>query len=151
MRGLDIARIHLFFSFEVGDESFSCALVHRFCKSFDDPDPDNGMWIVEPDFDRNMYRVMSLSCARTGRLAVSLKLARFVGETGRILIADTFDVLTLTGVNVKKKKKKSLRTRFSGTAVSGNLWRPFTRYGPGACSQGLTSPYNLVRNPQLSM
>jgi len=47
----------------------------------------------------------SLSCARTGRLAVSLKLARFLGETGRILIADTFDVLTLTGVNVKKKKK----------------------------------------------
>ena len=45
MRGLDIARVHLFFSFEVGDDTFSCALVHHFCKSFDDPDPDNGMCI----------------------------------------------------------------------------------------------------------
>ena len=60
MRGLDIARVHLFFSFEVGDELFSCALVHHFCKSFDDPDPDNGMWIVEPDVDINKYRVMSV-------------------------------------------------------------------------------------------
>ena len=60
MRGLDIARVHLFFSFEVGDEAFSCALVHHFCKSFDDPDPDNGMWIVEPDFDSSKYRIMSV-------------------------------------------------------------------------------------------
>ena len=60
MRGLDIARIHLFFSFEFRDELFSCALVHHFCKSFNDPDPDNGMWIVEPDFDVDGYRVMSV-------------------------------------------------------------------------------------------
>lgn len=60
MRGLDIARVHLFFSFEVGDEVFSCALLHHFCKSFDDPDPDNGMWIVEPDLDRRGYRIMSV-------------------------------------------------------------------------------------------
>lgn len=60
MRGLDIARVHLFFSFEVGDDTFSCALIHQFCKSFDDPDPDNGMWIVEPDFDSDKYRVMSV-------------------------------------------------------------------------------------------
>ena len=60
MRGLDIARVHLFFSFEVGDQLFSCALVHHFCKSFDDPNPDNGMWIVEPDFDVDRYRIMSV-------------------------------------------------------------------------------------------
>jgi len=53
----------------------------------------------------------SLSCARTGRLAVFLKLSRFLRETGRIPTPDIFDMLTLTGVNVKKKKKKSLRTR----------------------------------------
>lgn len=57
---MDIARVHLFFSFEIGDELFSCALVHHFHKSFDNPDPDNGMWIIEPDFDRNGYRVMSV-------------------------------------------------------------------------------------------
>ena len=60
MRGLDIARVHLFFSFEVADEVFSCALVHHFRKSFNDPDPDNGMWIVEPDFDGSGYRVMGV-------------------------------------------------------------------------------------------
>jgi len=60
MRGLDVGRIHLLFSFEAGDEVFSCALIHHFCKSFDDPDPDNGMWIVEPDFDGDGYRVMSV-------------------------------------------------------------------------------------------
>jgi hypothetical protein len=60
MRGLDIARVHLFFLFEVGDDLFSCALIHQFCKSFDDPDPDNGMWIVEPDLDADKYRVMSV-------------------------------------------------------------------------------------------
>jgi len=60
MRGLDVARVHLFFSFEVGDDIFSCALIHQFSKSFDDPDPDNGMWIVEPEFDDNKYRVMSV-------------------------------------------------------------------------------------------
>ena len=25
-----------------------------------DPDPDNGMWIVKPEFDDNKYRVMSV-------------------------------------------------------------------------------------------
>ena len=60
MRGLDIARVHLFFSFEVADEVLSCALVHHFRKSFEDPDPDNGMWIVEPDFHDNGYRVMGV-------------------------------------------------------------------------------------------
>ena len=60
MRGLEVARVHLFFSFEVGDDLFSCALIHQFCKTFDDPDPDNGMWIVEPDLDCDGYRVMSV-------------------------------------------------------------------------------------------
>lgn len=60
MGGLDVSRVHLLFSFEVGDETFSCTLVHNFCKSFDEPDPDNGMWIVEPDLDHNKYRVMSV-------------------------------------------------------------------------------------------
>jgi len=60
MKGLEIARVHLFFSFEVGDDFFSCALVHEFYKPFDDPDPDNGMWIVEPDHDSDEYRIMSV-------------------------------------------------------------------------------------------
>jgi hypothetical protein len=59
-RGLDVARVHLFFSFTIEEEVFECALIHEFCKSYADPDPDNGMWIVEPDYSRDGYRVMSV-------------------------------------------------------------------------------------------
>ena len=60
MNGLDVARVNLFFWFEVDSEQFSCALVHHFAKSHKDPDPDNGMWIVEPDLNCNNYRVVSV-------------------------------------------------------------------------------------------
>ena len=60
MAGLDVAHVHLFFSFELGDELVSCALVHNFSKSFAEPDPDNGMWVVEPDFNSCGYWVMSM-------------------------------------------------------------------------------------------
>ena len=60
MKGLDIARTYLFFSFELRDESFLCALIHHFLKLFDEPDPDNGMWVIELDTDNYGYRVMSV-------------------------------------------------------------------------------------------
>ena len=60
MRGLDVARVHLFFSFALREEIFECALIHEFCKSFTDPDPDNNLWVFEPDYDNNGYRVMSV-------------------------------------------------------------------------------------------
>ena len=61
VRGLDVARVHLFFSFILGEEVFECALVHEFCKSFTDPDPDNSLWIFEPDYSNDGYaRVMSV-------------------------------------------------------------------------------------------
>ena len=60
VRGLDVARVHLFFSFVLRGEEFECALVHEFCKSFTDPDPDNGLWVFEPDYNNDGYRVMSV-------------------------------------------------------------------------------------------
>lgn len=59
-RGFIVARVHLFFSFALGEEVFECTLVHEFCRSFADPDPDNGMWVFEPDHDRDRYRIMSV-------------------------------------------------------------------------------------------
>ena len=56
---MDVARVHLF-SFELGDKLLSCALVHNFSKSFNEPDPDNGMWVIESDIDNHGYRVMSV-------------------------------------------------------------------------------------------
>lgn len=61
VKGLDVARVHLFFSFALGEEIFECALVHEFCKSFTDPDPDNNLWIFEPDYSNDEHgRVMSV-------------------------------------------------------------------------------------------
>ena len=35
-------------------------MVHEFCKSFTDPDPYNNLWIFEPDYKNDGYRVMSI-------------------------------------------------------------------------------------------
>ena len=45
-----IARVLLFFSFTFNGELHQCALVHWFSVSGDQPDPDNGMWVVTPDY-----------------------------------------------------------------------------------------------------
>ena len=53
MRSLLIARVLLFFSFEFNGITYPCALVHWFTTFGDAPDPDTGMWIVEPEYDEN--------------------------------------------------------------------------------------------------
>ena len=53
MSDLLIARVLLFFSFIFDGELHQCALVHWFSIIGDQPDPDNGMWIVAPDFSGN--------------------------------------------------------------------------------------------------
>jgi len=50
MSGLLVARILLFFSFVFNGEHHQCALVHWFSIFGDQPDPDNGMWVVTPDY-----------------------------------------------------------------------------------------------------
>ena len=45
-----VARALLFFSFTIDGELHQCALVHWFSVSGDQPDPDNGMWVVTPDY-----------------------------------------------------------------------------------------------------
>ena len=58
MSGLLIARVLLLFSFTFNDELHQCALIHWFSISGDQPDPDNGMWVVTPDY---IGRARSLS------------------------------------------------------------------------------------------
>ena len=60
VRGLEVVRVHLLFSFTFRDQVFECALVHEFCKSFTDPNPDNGLWIFEPDLAPDRSRIMSI-------------------------------------------------------------------------------------------
>ncbi|KAJ6475417.1 hypothetical protein C8R45DRAFT_935050 [Mycena sanguinolenta] len=47
--GLVIGQVFLVLSFVFGDEEYQCALVHWFVPEGDVPDPDTGMWVVEPD------------------------------------------------------------------------------------------------------
>lgn len=51
MRGLDVARVRLFFSFKAAGKLYPCALVHWYSCIGDEPDEETCMWKVEPDFN----------------------------------------------------------------------------------------------------
>lgn len=48
IRGLHVARVLLFFSFEYEEISYPCALVHWYKHTHNAPDDITGMWIIEP-------------------------------------------------------------------------------------------------------
>ena len=50
MLGLEVACVHLFFSFKHQDKVFPCALIHWFSRVDNSPDKLTGMWIVRPEF-----------------------------------------------------------------------------------------------------
>jgi hypothetical protein len=60
MRGLDVVRILLFFSFNFGDEFYPCALVRWFSCLHDEPSEDTGMWMAEPESDEDGDPVISV-------------------------------------------------------------------------------------------
>ena len=51
MQGLEVARVHLFFSFSHEGIKYPCALIHWFSRG--DLGENTGMWIVEPDISNN--------------------------------------------------------------------------------------------------
>jgi len=53
MRGMDVARVRLFFSFSHDGIEYPCALVHWFSRVGDLPDDHTGLWVVEPDTSGN--------------------------------------------------------------------------------------------------
>jgi hypothetical protein len=48
MLGLDVGRVHLFFSFTHEYIKYPCALISWYDLVSDSPDEDTGMWIVRP-------------------------------------------------------------------------------------------------------
>lgn len=54
MKGLDVARARLFFSFTHEGVEYPCALVQWFARVGDSPDELTGMWEVEPDQDQTL-------------------------------------------------------------------------------------------------
>jgi hypothetical protein len=64
MRGLYVARILQFFSFEFEHKIYPCAVVRWFTQVGEEPDEDTGMWIVEPECDQGdpVISVIHLDC-----------------------------------------------------------------------------------------
>lgn len=59
-RGLLVARVRLFLSVVHQKCTYPCALVEWFSTVGDEPCPDTGMWMVEPDIDVNDERMMEV-------------------------------------------------------------------------------------------
>lgn len=59
-RGLLAARVLLFMSFKHLGITYPCALVTWFSAIGDEPCPDVGMWMVEPDIDHRGQRIMDI-------------------------------------------------------------------------------------------
>lgn len=60
-RGLHAARVLLFFSIKLNRFlTLPCALVSWFSPVGDEPCPETGMWIVEPDLDEDGERITSV-------------------------------------------------------------------------------------------
>jgi hypothetical protein len=57
MRGLDVARVRLFFSFSYDSIAYPCALVSWFRRVGDLPDDHTGMWVVEPGHDASIIHL----------------------------------------------------------------------------------------------
>jgi hypothetical protein len=57
-QGLYAARIWLFFKIKHCSITYPCALLMWFSAVGDNPCPDTGMWIVEPDFDTYGQQIM---------------------------------------------------------------------------------------------
>ncbi|KAJ6626339.1 hypothetical protein B0H10DRAFT_1941900 [Mycena sp. CBHHK59/15] len=49
MGGIVIGRVHLLFSFVFSEHKYECALVNWLVPVGNAPDPDTGMWVVEPE------------------------------------------------------------------------------------------------------
>ncbi|KAM6491514.1 hypothetical protein JOM56_013083 [Amanita muscaria] len=60
MRGMVIARVLLFFSFQFRRRNFECALVNWFVREHDEPHPDTHMWEVHPELEPDGSRVLNV-------------------------------------------------------------------------------------------
>ncbi|KAG6914489.1 hypothetical protein DXG01_016963, partial [Tephrocybe rancida] len=91
-RGLHAARVRMFFEITHERRKYPCALVTWFSSVSEEPCPETGMWIVEPDCARNGERIMSVIHVDT-----ILRAAHLIGRVGadrvprRLLPSDSLD------------------------------------------------------------
>ena len=99
MGGLLIARVHRFISFKCFGQRFPCAIIRWFSVCGNEPDPDNGMWIVTPDFNQDGSPAFSIIHVETILRSAHL-LPIFRGPVhGSIRYIDSLDIFHAYYVN----------------------------------------------------
>ena len=102
MRGLHIARVFLFFSFNFEGTEYSCALIQWFEAVGDTPDDETGMWIVEPEIQDDAtpsYAVIHVDCVLRAAHLIPVYGENFVQERHEIDPSTTLDKFTSFYVN----------------------------------------------------
>jgi hypothetical protein len=100
MCSLDVACIHLFFSFKFYNTVYPCVLIHWFSHVGNRPDQDTGMWIVK----HNLYSDGSPRAAVI-HLNTILRGAHLIGVYGKgflpkeLSFTDSLDVFHAYYVN----------------------------------------------------
>jgi hypothetical protein len=100
MRGLDVARVKLFFSFSHDGIEYPCALMHWFSRVGDSPDVDTGMWVVKPDISDDGEKLVSIVHLDT--IVRACHLIPIFGPqciSRTVLCTDTLDTFTHFYVN----------------------------------------------------
>jgi hypothetical protein len=97
MRGLDVARVQLFFSFSHDGVVYPCALVHWFSRVGDSPDDHMGMWVVERDDDESSPSIIHLDTVVRAAHLLPVFGPEHVSRT--LSFTDTLDTFTRFYVN----------------------------------------------------
>lgn len=103
MRGLQIARVHLFFSFHFNTTVYPCALVRWFQTIGDEPDRDTGMWMVKPEYTTTLgnrqqsWSVIHSDCILCGAHLLPIFDEKFIPRNFHY--SDTLDAFQAFYVN----------------------------------------------------
>jgi hypothetical protein len=101
MRGLQVARVFLFFSFVHKDSYYPCTLIQWFSVIGDEPDDETGFWMVEADVCDNGQPYLAIihldSIYRAAHLMPAYHLPDFVNRS--FTMHDTLDKFKTFYVN----------------------------------------------------
>lgn len=99
-RGLHVARVKLFMSFDFRGRKYPCALVEWFSTVGEEPDDITGLWIVEPDFNIDGSRSCELihtDCIVRGAHLLPVYGSQFIPPT--LHSSDALDAFSSYYVN----------------------------------------------------
>ncbi|KAL1740672.1 hypothetical protein HDZ31DRAFT_47033 [Schizophyllum fasciatum] len=85
MKGMNIGCVYLFLSFKHNGTIYPCALIHWHIPNSDSPDPETGMWVVNPEYlgdGRPALEVVHLESIARG--------VHLIGRYGRAFLPDDF-------------------------------------------------------------